>query len=147
MDPIDPCNRLHKTVHCQRFVQIHGVRRWTVEARQPHVAHDDEAEIVIWALEALGQTLSGCLSPHVVSQRLFVGSRAGDNHLHRTAFVVGVMPCWAQRTDHFVEPCCDVAAHGHDHRLALHRCAALLPVLDDEFRQPHDASLRAYQCL
>ena len=118
----------------QRLIQIHGVRRWAVEAGLPHITDDHKAQVVLGGLEALRQTLAGGLGAHMVPERLGIVLGAGHDHLHRSPFVVGVVPVRAQRADRLVEPRGDVAAHGHHHRLAFHRGAALLPVLDDERR-------------
>ena len=132
IDAVHAGDRLHQVVPGQRLIQIHGVRRRAVEAGQPHVADDHKAEVIARGLEALGQALAGGLGAHMVPERLGIFVGAGHDHLHRAAFVVGVVPVRAQRADRLVEPRGDVAAHGHYHRLAFHRGAALLPVLDDE---------------
>ena len=134
VDTIHARDGLHQVVAGQRLIQIHGVCWWAVEAGQPHVTDDHQAQVVVGGLEALRQTLACGLGAHMVPERLGIFAGAGHDHLHRPPFVVDVVPVRAQRADRLVEPRGDVAAHGHHHRLAFHGGAALLPVLDDERR-------------
>ena len=138
---------------CIRLCPASGLSRYmrmgrrAVEAGQPHVADDHQAEIVRRVLEALGQALARGLGADMAAQRLRVIRAAGDDHLHRPALVVGVVPVRAQQADLLVQPRGDVAAHGHHHRLAFHRRAPLLPVLDDEGGQALEALRGADQRL
>ena len=73
---------LHEAVAAHRLVGIHRVQARGVEAGQPHVAHDDDAERVFAVFEAVGQLAALVL---VADVRLPIGpvvGAAGHHDLH-----------------------------------------------------------------
>src|SRR5579884_3727946 len=64
-DPIHPGNRLHQPVGPHRLVQVHRVEGRGIEAREPHVADDDELEGIGWIAEAVGEELPALLAADV----------------------------------------------------------------------------------
>ena len=81
---------------------------------------------------------SSCLEP-CGSRRVVRFCRATLERSFPPRWYITAPPFTCQRSCHAglsariasVEPCGDVAAHGHDHRFALHRGAALLSMLDE----------------
>src|SRR5206468_183671 len=55
-------DRLHQTVAAHRLVHVHRVQARRVEAREPHVAHKDDAQRVTGIAEAVGQSLAARLA-------------------------------------------------------------------------------------
>ena len=53
-DPVDARDGLHEAVLVHVLIEVHGVEAGHVEAGEPHVADDDEAERVVRILEAFG---------------------------------------------------------------------------------------------
>jgi hypothetical protein len=66
---------LHETVPLHRLVDVHRVHARGVEAREPHVADDDELERVARVLEPLGQRLAALLAADVLLPVARVGRR------------------------------------------------------------------------
>ncbi len=117
---IDARDGLHQAMAAHGFVDIHGRKAGRVEAGQPHVAHDDEAEGIGWVAEAFGQFLAPRLVADMGLPIGRIGRRAGHDHLHDTRAVVLFGPFRAQQRDLIVERHHDAPAHGHDHGLAFH---------------------------
>jgi hypothetical protein len=102
-DAVHAGDGLHQAVALHRLVGIHGVQAGRVEAGQPHVAHDHDAERVFRVLEPVRQLAALVLAADV---RLPVGAvvgAAGHHHLHHAGFaffglsiVVGRWPNRAQ---------------------------------------------------
>ncbi len=114
-------------------------RQGGVEAGQPHVADDDDAERVLAVLEAVGQRAALELVADVrLPQRAVVGA-AGHDHLDHAGLlllglrvvVLGAGPVGAERDELVVEVDADAAAHADDHRLAVHRLEAPFIVGDE----------------
>src|SRR5690349_13443716 len=60
-DAIDARDRLHEPVPPHGLINVHRVHAWGVEAREPHIAHDDDLERVVRIFEALGETFATTL--------------------------------------------------------------------------------------
>jgi hypothetical protein len=60
-DAVHARDRLHQAVPLHRLVDVHRVQARRIEAREPHVAHDDELERVARILEPLGERLAARL--------------------------------------------------------------------------------------
>ena len=138
---------LHEAVALHRFVGIHRVEAGRVEAGQPHVAHDHDAEGVFAILESLRQSAALGL---VADVRLPIGAVVGtarhhDLH-HALLFLLGFAvvvrgtgPLGTEADQLIVEIDADAAAHAHDHGLAVHRLPAALKVLHEVRRDEFDA--------
>jgi hypothetical protein len=69
-----------------------------IEAGQPHVAHDHQAQRVGRVLEALFQALLDLGAVDVGPQQRLVAGRAGHHDLDRALLGVGVVPFGRSRT-------------------------------------------------
>ena len=130
-DAVDAGDRLHQAVPAHGLVDIHGMQRRGVEARQPHVADDGDLKVVLGGAKALGQRLTLGLVADVRLPLFLVRRGAGHDDLHGPALVGGVDPSRAQCRDLLVQIDADAPAHADDHGLAFHRLQALLVVVDD----------------
>ena len=83
---------LHEVVALHRLIDIHRVAARGVEAGQPHVAHDHEAQRVGRVLEAFFDALLLALGGDVGLERGVVGGAAGHHDLDRALLDVGVVP-------------------------------------------------------
>jgi hypothetical protein len=107
----------HRLVHIQR-VQTRGV-----EAGQPHVADDDDANAAVRVLELGRERLHLALAPPVLRQLGRVVRRGGDDALDSI-----IAETLAEQPRHFGG---DPARVGDDHRLAFERLDALGVVLGE----------------
>lgn len=57
-DAVHPRDRLHEAVPAHRLVRVHRRQARRVEAGEPHVAHDDDAERIARVAEARRQRLA-----------------------------------------------------------------------------------------
>ncbi len=57
VDAVDAGDRLHQVVPLHRLVEVQGVEAGGIEPGEPHVADDDEFEVVGGVFDALGQEL------------------------------------------------------------------------------------------
>ena len=57
-DAVHARNRLHEAVPAHRLVDVHRGKARGVEAGEPHVAHDDELEVVVRVFEASRERLA-----------------------------------------------------------------------------------------
>ena len=95
-DAVDAGDGLEQPVAAHGLVDVHGVQARSVEAGEPHVAHQHDLEWVLGIAEALCEGLAPWL---VADVRLPVGrvsGRAGHHHLDRAPAVVIVVPFGAE---------------------------------------------------
>ena len=107
---------------------MHGRR---IESGEPHVANDDDLQLVIRVLRPELEVTPFILGMDVWLELGGVSSRACHHDLDTALVNVIGMPFGAQGCDLVVEGDGDAPAHRHDHCLAGHGGAALLPVGDD----------------
>ena len=115
---------LHGLVHVQ------GVNAGGIEAGEPHVAHDHQAQRVGGVFEALFQAFFDLAVVDVGAQQGFVAGRSGHHDLDGAFLGVWVVPVRAQLDDLVVQVHADVTAHGHDHGFARLGGASLFKVRD-----------------
>ena len=140
---VDPRDSLHEPVPAHRLVHVHRVQARCIETREPHVAHDDELERVLWIPKAIGQRLAPGLVADVGLPVGWIRSRAGHHYLERAALVLGAIPVGPQLHDLAVQIHADAPTHAHDHRLAVQGVGPFLEVLDDVARDQPKALLGA----
>ncbi|MNV22853.1 hypothetical protein D3C71_1138460 [compost metagenome] len=125
---IDPCDGLHQTVTLHRFVYIHGMHGWCVEASQPHVAHDHQLQRIVRVFRSPGQQIAPGFVANMRLPLRRVAGRAGHHDLDSSQRIVSVMPVRAKFDDFLIQINADFAAHAHHHRLAIQRSDPLLEV-------------------
>ena len=143
--PVHAGNGLHEAVAPHRLVHVHRVKARRIEARQPHVADEDDLERIARIPEPLGQRLAPGLVPDVGLPVCGVGGGARHDDLDRAPVVLVTLPSRAQGHDLAVQLHADPAAHAHDHRLAVHGREPVLEVAHQIPRQELEAPLRADQ--
>ena len=136
-------NRLHEVVPGHRLVQVHRVHARAVEARQPHVAHDYQFQIVPGILESLGQPLTRRFCADVWLPLSHVGCRSTHHDLDLALRIVVTVPLRPQLDDLVVEVHTDAAGHAHNHAFAVHNLLSLLEVIDQVLRDQPKSALRA----
>ena len=107
---------------------MHGGR---VKAREPHVADDNDLQLVVRVLRTELEVTSFILGVDVWLELGGVSSRACHHDLDTALVDVIRMPFGAQGCDLVVQGDGNTPAHRHDHCLAGHGGAVLLPVGDD----------------
>ena len=140
--PVDAGDRLHQPVATHGLVDIEAVQARCVEAGEPHVAHQHDAEGIACVAEALRQFFSPGLVADVLLPVRRVGGSARHHHLEAALVVVLVVPLGAQAGERTVEVNADATAHADDHRLAVHGLEARLEVFDDVARDQRQPLLR-----
>jgi hypothetical protein len=138
---------LHEVVALHRLVDVERVHAGRVEAGEPHVAHDHQAQRVGRVLEALLQPLLHLGAVDVRAQQRLVAGRARHHDLDGALLGVGAVPVGPQLDDLVVEVHADLAAHGHHHGLAGLRLVALLEVRHQVGRHAGDARRGAHHLL
>ena len=156
---VDTGNGLHQVVALHGLVHVHRVAAGRIEAGQPHVPHDHQLQRIGRILEAFFQTLLCVVVVQMALQPFRVGGRAGHDdsdgapvrvggliqRILRVLIVFGVMPFRTQCHDGIVQLHADVAAHAHDHPLALGRFCTLLEVIHQIGRNLFQAGFCAHQ--
>ena len=71
-----------------RFVNVHGVQRRDIKARQPHVTDNGNLEWVIRILEAFGKFFSACLRADVLLLVQRIGGIARHHDLDHALLVI-----------------------------------------------------------
>jgi hypothetical protein len=87
-DAVHAGDGLHEAVALHRLVGIHRVQAGRVEAGQPHVAHDHDAERVLGVLEAVRQLAALVLAADVRLPLGAVVGAAGHHHFHHAGFAL-----------------------------------------------------------
>ena len=80
-DTVHAGNGLHESVATHGLVGVQGTEAGGVEARQPHVAHDDDREWVLGVAEAQSQLTAALLVADVVLPLGAVVGRPGHDDL------------------------------------------------------------------
>ena len=142
-DAVDAGDGLHEPVAAHRLVNVHGVQARRVEAGEPHVAHQHDAQRVARVAESVGQRLAAGLVADVLLPVRRVGGGAGHHDLHAPRLVAVGAPVGTQPRELAVEVDADPAAHADDHGLAVEGFEALLEVSDDVLGDLPDALLCA----
>jgi hypothetical protein len=145
--PVHPRDGLHEPVGAHGFVHVHGVQARAVEAREPHVADDDDLEGVLRVSKAVPQKLPPLLVPNVRLPFRRIRSRARHHHLDRALVVVLVVPLRAKANNLVVQLYADAAAHANDHCLTVERLEPLFEVVHDILRDQPKSLLRSRDCL
>ena len=140
--PVDAGDRLHQPVAPHGLVDIEGVQARCVEAGEPHIAHQHDAERIARIAEALRQRLPARLVADVLLPLRRIGGSARHHHFEAPLVVVPVVPVGAQEHERAIEVNADAPAHADDHRLAVHGLQAGLEMRDDVARDQRQALLR-----
>ena len=140
--PVDAGDGLHQAVPAHRLVDVHRVQAGRVEARQPHVPHQHDAQRVGGVTEAVRERFPTGLVADVRLPARRIRRRTGHHDLDGALAVIVVVPGGAQAHELAVEVDADATAHADHHRLALERLPALLEMGNDVRRDLPDALLR-----
>ena len=154
-DAVHAGDGLHESVALHRLVGVHRVQAGRIEAGQPHVAHDHDAERVLGVLEPVRQLAALVLAANVRLPGGAIVGAAGHHHFDDAGFallgfgfvVFGAGPVGPQFDERVVEVHGDAAAHADDHRLPIHRLHALLEMRHEVGRHQRDAFWIAHQRL
>jgi len=146
-DAVDASDGLHEPMPAHRFVDIHGVEARRVEAREPHVADDDNLERIGRVAKPLRQLVAPRLVADVPLPLQRVRRRAGHHHLEHARLVRLAVPRRAERHQLPVQLHADAPAHADDHGLAVHGLQAVLEVIHQVTGDESEAPLGAHHGL
>src|SRR5690554_6827495 len=86
---------LHQPVPTHRLIHVHRVHAGRVKARQPHVSHEHNLELVLWVFgAACDEIATGLAAFQVLLPIVWVTRAAGHNDLHNAFLRVFRMPVW-----------------------------------------------------
>ena len=146
-DAVHAGDGLHQAMPLHRLVDVERVQGWSVEAREPHVPHDREPQLVPGVPQALRQGLAACLGPDVGLIGLRVRGVPRHDDLHRPCGVVVRVPFGPGSDDAVVDLDADAPAHADDHGLAVHRLEPGVEVREDVGDHGVEPSLRTHEGL
>ena len=122
---------LHQVMALHGLVDIERVQAWHIEARQPHIAHDDQFQLIVGVFHTLSQGPALFFGGVMLGDARSIRSGGGHHHLDSAFSQVVRMPFGAQFDDFIVQLGGNTTAHCHHHRLALKHLLAFLKMRHD----------------
>ena len=116
-----------------RLIDIHGVEAWNVKASQPHIAHDDNFQWIIFIFHTLCKHFSLLFSSMVFLHFRTIRTGRCHNNFDSTLVQIVTMPLRAKLYDFIIQINSDSTAHRNNHRLTLKNLLAILKMRNNVF--------------
>jgi len=118
VNAVDAGDRLHQVVPLHRLVDIHRVKDGGIEPSEPHIADDDEFEVIGGVFEPLRQDLAIFLVGVVFYEVALIRSAGSHDDFNFAAVEVVTVPVGAEFDNGIVKVGSYLTAEGDDHAFA-----------------------------
>ena len=101
--PIHPCNGLHQVMAFHRLINVQRVHTGCIKTGKPHVAHNDQFQLVIIVFHALSQILAVFFAGMVFGNGRTIRSTGSHHHFNHAFVQIIAVPSWLQSHDGFIQ--------------------------------------------